>query len=380
MLAGFVVLGVLVWWLRGALDPTSAPVPPPSQVAASDARVSPARAPARPLRAPVEAPPVLEMPEPPDLGGHDTVDPCTAGWEPVIPSGYDTTTIEGTTVAWSPGLPPTSWAYDVAFKATSVAYLIGGLLDEAAALTATSRRDRLTVIIYPSQAEFFARTRAPRWSSGLYDGGAVRLPVTPAAELGIAIPALRHEIMHAQLHTAVGCMPAWLNEGLAMYFDASPPLRDWLAMLRGSDSFDRTQLQGPTLVKLSAEAAQRAYAESLAMIIFAVEHGGEASLKTAVQTLRAALRESPRAGLELWDRLYPGASRSVVLDSLARKMFGMPVGRELDAILKGPLCCYGLRAVTELSCHPGSPPPEAPTRGSWLERSGPRRAYCQVAW
>jgi hypothetical protein len=378
VIVGFLVLGVLVWLLRAALEPAPAPV------SVFDAGVASRLAqPALPQvsRGAIAAlPPAAEIPEPPNLRGHDAVDPCTAGWEPVIPPSYDTATALGITVAWLPAEAASPSPYDVALKPTAVAYLINGLLEEAAALTATARREQLTVIIYPSQADYVARTGAPRWSGGLYDGGAVRLPLTPSADLGVATSTLRHELMHAQLHTAVGCMPAWFNEGISMYFAGTPPVREWIRMVRSRDPFDLAPLQAPSLSEMTSDNAYRAYAESLAMIVFVIEHTGEAGLRTTVQTLQAAVRESPRAGLELWDRLVPGAGHSAVLDSLARKIFGVALGSELDTILKGAVCCYGLRAVTELGCRAGSPPLDGASKDGWLDRSGPRRAFCRSTW
>jgi hypothetical protein len=402
---GFVVLGVLVWWLRGALE--TAPVAPVTPVAVprASAPAAPVAPVARPAVTALPLPEVHEVREPPDLRGHDAVDPCTAGWEPAIPAGFDKVTALGITVAWSPLDAAAASPYDIAPRPTAVAYLVNGLLDEAATLTGTARRERLTVIVYASQAEYFARTGAPRWSSGLYDGGAVRMPVTLTAELGVAAATLRHELMHAQLHAAVGCIPAWFNEGVAMYFAGAPPVREWMQMLRGHEPFDLAALQGPSLAEMTSDNARRAYAESLAMVMLLVEQTGEPGLRTALQTLEGLKRESPRAGLELWDRLVPGTGHGTVIDALARKVFGVPTGGELDAILRGPMCCAGLRAVSELSCRAGPPPPEGagregwidersesrgrgPTgsaggegaRPLWIDRIGPRRVACRASW
>jgi hypothetical protein len=326
------------------------------------------------LAAVPELPP---RPEPPPLHGHDTVDPCTAGWESAIPSGYDTVIVDGITVAWLPGERTNPGPYDVAFTPTSVAYLVTGLLEEAAQLTGTPRRELLTVIVDPSRESFLARSGAPAWSDGIYDGGAVRLEVKPSADLGVQIPTLRHELMHAQLHATVGCMPSWLNEGLAMYFAGSPPARLWVRMLRSPDTFDLTALEVPSLATMPEDRAERAYAESLAMVVFIVERTGEPGLRAAVRALGTLSRESPRGALDLWERLYPGAGHPEVLDSLARKIFGVTPGSELDDIFKGAICCYGLRAVNELGCRGA---PLRPDKTSWLDQTSSPRAMCSATW
>src|SRR5262249_50613198 len=146
-------------------------------------------------------------------------------------------------------------------------------------------------------------------------------------------------------HTAVGCMPAWLNEGLAMYYAGAPPIRPWLRMLRNPDAFDLATLEVASFAAMPDDRAERAYAESLAMIIYAVERSGEPGLRATVQSLRTAHPEH-----SVWDRLYPGAGHRAVLDVLARKVFGVPLGGELDAMFRGAICCHGLRAVSELGC------------------------------
>jgi hypothetical protein len=284
---------------------------------------------------------------------------------------------QGITVGWSPGEATKPWPYDVTLKPTAVAYLVNGLLAEAAALTGTPRRKRLTVIVYPSQEDFVARTGIPTWADGLYDGGAVRLAVDPGSELGVNTATLRHELMHAQLHAAVGCMPAWFNEGLAMYFAGTPPARQWVRILRSPDDFDLTSLQVPTLAKLPGDRAERAYAESLAMIVFIVERSGEAGLKAAVQTLGAAVHESPRAGLNFWERLYPRTGHRDVLNALAQKVFGLALGSELDAVFTAAVCCYGFRTVRAFGCRGALARSDKTT---WVDQSSSPRAVCRATW
>jgi hypothetical protein len=372
------VVCVLVGWLRGAIDPAG----PPGAASPATATLKPTTpvpVPA-PASAPTPQPAIPALPPPqdaPELHGHDTADPCTAGWEPAIPAGYDTVMADGVTVAWPPGPAVNPGPYDVTVKPTAIAYLANGLLEEAAALTGTPRRERLLVIIYPSKDSFTAATHAPAWADGLYDGGAVRLAIQSNTELGVLISTLRHELMHAQLHTAAGCMPAWFNEGVAMYFAGTPPARPWVRMLRNPDGFDLASLQVPTLEAMPKDRAERAYAESLAMIVFLVERSGEPGLKAAVAALRAASRESPRAGLDLWDRLYPGTGHRAVLDSLAHKLFGVSLGSELDALWKGAICCYGLRAVSEMGCRAAPPRPD---KTAWLDQASAPRAACYATW
>ena len=378
MIVGLLVVCVLVGWLRSATEPARSPgstADDPEKLKSATRTATTATQP--PMPATPAIPELPPPPEAPELHDHDTVDPCTAGWEATAPAGFETVAADGITVAWLPGQIVNPGPYDVAVKPTAVAYLVNGLLEEAAALSGTQRRDRLVVIIYPSRDSLMAMTHAPAWADGLYDGGAVRLAAQPSGDLGVSISTLRHEVMHAQLHAAVGCMPSWFNEGLAMYFAGTPPARQWVRMLRSPDAFDLTSLEAPALDAMPGDRAERAYAESLAMIVFLVEHSGEGGLQTAVQTLRATARPSPHAGLDLWQRLYPSTGHREVLDALAHKIFGVPLGSELDGLWKGAICCHGLRAVSELGCRGA---PLRPDKTAWLDQTSSPRAACYTTW
>lgn len=375
VIVGLVGVCVGLWLLRGALEPEPPPLarapepaPEPAIAAAALPTAIPAPQPA--------APQLPGPPEPPDLRGNDTVDPCTSTVDPEVPPGYETVTADGITVAWQPGAEANPGPYDAALQPIPIAYLVKGLLTEAAALTATARREQLTVIVYPSRDSFHTATHAPAWSDGVYNG-AVSLAVKPRADLGVEVRALRHELMHAQLHAAVGCMPAWFNEGLAMYFAGAPPVRTWLKMLRDPGTFDLDALSVPTFAFLPDQRAERAYAESLAMIVYLVQRSGEPGLPTAIRTLQTLGRGTPRAGLNLWDRLYPGAGHRAVVDALAKKLLGASPGGELDAIFRGVVCCHGMRSVAELGCR--SVPPR-PGEKYWIDETGSPRAWCDATW
>jgi hypothetical protein len=313
-------------------------------------------------------------PEVPELHGHDSVDPCLGASNPAPPAGFETVMVDGVTVAWRPGPLAPQGPYDVAVAPTAIAYLVHGLLTEASALTGTPRREQILVVIYPPEA-FHAETRAPRWADGIYDG-AVRMAGHPSAELGVEISTLRHELMHAQIHP-VGCMPSWLNEGTAMYFAGAPPIALWTRMLRSPDSFDLAEVSVPSFAVLPTESAERAYAESLAMVLYVVDRGGEAGLRAAVQALRAAGTGTPRPSQELWDQLYPGVGHRAVVDAMAHRVFGVFPGRELDAMLRGPICCHGLRAVGQLRCRGVAPRGD---RRRWVDFAATPASVCDAAW
>lgn len=286
-----------------------------------------------------------------DATSQHTADPCTAIEEPVIPSTFEQVTAANITVAWdaSAGTGP----YDAPLRPVTLAYTVAGLLEEAAQLTGTDRRQSLAVIIDASSEDFQARTKTPAWVGGLYDGGAVHLSAYPRGDVGVVMTALRHEVMHAQMHASVGCTPFWFNEGLANYFAGSAPTREWVAMVRTGEPFDLTTLRDPAILDVKAENAHRMYAVSLAMVLYLVHRGGEIAIREAVRLAQSA--DTIRVALDLWPRMTTNVDYRIVLDALAQKVFGMAPGPELDALLKGPLCCHNLRTPAELQCRaPGT--------------------------
>jgi hypothetical protein len=165
-------------------------------------------------------------------------------------------------------------------------------------------------------------------------------------------------------------MPAWFNEGLAMYFAGTAPLSEWLAQLRHPEPLEVKTLAAPTIDEDRTEIVLRLYAQSLAMIVYIVERGGETGLRTAVQTAHIGEKA-------LWDRIAPGIDERPVLDVLARRLFGVARGPELDAVLANTICCYGLRSLTDLGCR-GVPP--RPGETIWTDRTNSPRATCSTRW
>jgi tetratricopeptide (TPR) repeat protein len=79
----------------------------------------------------------------------------------------------------------------------------------------------INVILYTDR-QFRDITGAPDWAGAGYDGQ-IRMPVAGAAQnLPEFDRILTHELTHAMLHSvAARNLPAWLNEGLAMYFEGN---------------------------------------------------------------------------------------------------------------------------------------------------------------
>jgi hypothetical protein len=80
--------------------------------------------------------------------------------------------------------------------------------------------ETITVILYTNR-EFHDITRSPSWATGNYDGR-IRIAVGGTLPSGDLDRALTHELVHAVVASAAPRrVPAWLNEGLATYLEAS---------------------------------------------------------------------------------------------------------------------------------------------------------------
>jgi tetratricopeptide (TPR) repeat protein len=79
----------------------------------------------------------------------------------------------------------------------------------------------INVILYTDK-QFHDITGAPEWAGAGFDGQ-IRMPVAGATQnLGEFDRILTHELTHAMLASiAARNVPAWLNEGLAMYFEGN---------------------------------------------------------------------------------------------------------------------------------------------------------------
>ena len=340
LLAGLAIVGLVVWLWRSEREPARIAERPSAAP----------RAPVTTPRAPSSAPALersarsatLPRAQLFDASARHTADPCTAPIDPVIPRGFEQITEANITIAWDPA--EASGAFDRPLRPVALAHAVAGLLAEAAQLTGTDRREQLTVIVDPSPDAMQARTRTPAWVGGLYDGGAVHVPARPSADLGVAMATLRHEVMHAHVHATVGCVPFWFNEGLADYFAQDVPLREWIALVRDREAFELPR--DPSVLDLHDEHAARLYAVSLAMVVYLVQQRGEQGVREAVR-----IAQSTDTPLALWEALHANVDHRALVDALATKLFGMPPGVELDAIVRGTLCCRKLRQPTEVTCH-----------------------------
>jgi tetratricopeptide (TPR) repeat protein len=149
---------------------------------------------------------------------------------------------------------------------TSAFWRIGSTLGEYPSNT-------VITILY-TEKQFRDVTDAPEWSSGQFDGR-IRIP---AAGAGLKPErferVLTHELAHAMVSSiAPRGVPAWLNEGLAQYFEGQDPL-DAERRLRGTRKRIPLQSLDRNFRRFDAADARVAYDQALLAVAVMAERPG----------------------------------------------------------------------------------------------------------
>lgn len=140
------------------------------------------------------------------------------------------------------------------------------------------------VILYGNR-DFKSLTNAPDWSGGLYDGK-IRIPVGGLTVMNDNLRRiLYHEYAHVLIHIlARNHVPLWLNEGLAQWAAGERSTHLELRQAKGKKiiSFSRFER---SFAGLSETEAAQAYAQSLSLTNFLIEHSGEEQVIEVLRSL-----------------------------------------------------------------------------------------------
>ena len=139
----------------------------------------------------------------------------------------------------------------------------------------------ILAVLYADQ-QFRDVTQSPAWTKALFDGK-IHLPIGgPIENEALLKKVVYHEFTHALVHQlSRGKTPAWLNEGLALYFEGRGPV-------------DRDQLTLPLLpldglhgsfIKYDEPTARRAYAESRSATAYLIDRYGFFRIKLLLEGL-----------------------------------------------------------------------------------------------
>ena len=120
----------------------------------------------------------------------------------------------------------------------------------------------IVTVLY-TEKQFHDITRAPNWAGGQYDGR-IRIPVAGASrDPRLFEIVLVHELVHAMIAgIAPSGVPAWMDEGLAQYFDGTDAKDARRRMKQIGVSIPLKYLQHG-FGRLTSAQAQVAYDESL---------------------------------------------------------------------------------------------------------------------
>jgi hypothetical protein len=146
----------------------------------------------------------------------------------------------------------------------------------------------VTVVLY-TQEQFRDITRAPAWAAGAYDGR-IRIPIRGALNRPEELArVLSHELAHAMIQgIAPSGVPTWLNEGLAVTFEAGgvESAQAQLAISPRRLPFERL---ARNFKGLSGDNARLAYAQSAVMAQRLVDEGGGSGIVAILQDLAAGV-------------------------------------------------------------------------------------------
>jgi hypothetical protein len=168
------------------------------------------------------------------------------------------------------------------------------------------------VILYTRQ-NFKTVTGAHDWVGGLFDGR-IRIPVKNflSAEEEIR-GTIRHEYTHVAVDYVTKKVPAWLNEGLAQYYERRA-ISGWMPLLKKAKNakllFSLEEITGNFTRHKDANRARLAYAQSHSLMLFIMEEYGPKVVgqflkklgegKTAAEACRAAMHLSLEDLYEDW--------------------------------------------------------------------------------
>ncbi|HAS52893.1 MAG: hypothetical protein A2X56_12930 [Nitrospirae bacterium GWC2_57_13] len=145
------------------------------------------------------------------------------------------------------------------------------------------------VILYSDQ-QFRDVTDAPGWSGGIFDGK-IRIPI---AGIEQETPGLRrllyHEYTHAAVRSITPRVPAWLNEGLAQYFEGpeiTAAQQEALRRIARDGKLPRLSALEGSFMGLGGSDAAYAYLFSLSAVRHMVDRYGMYRVKAVLDELAA---------------------------------------------------------------------------------------------
>ncbi|MFT7667342.1 MAG: tetratricopeptide (TPR) repeat protein [Planctomycetota bacterium] len=145
-------------------------------------------------------------------------------------------------------------------------------------------------VVFYKRAEFAEITGIGHWAGGAFDG-VIRIPLGEFAKQRSELKRiLRHELVHFFVRSLGGKqVPAWLNEGLAQWFEEtsltirSARVEGTNQSLKGLEFFPLAKLRGTLATMKDENDISRAYAQSLAFVDYLARIYGDLVLYEMVK-------------------------------------------------------------------------------------------------
>ncbi|MBL8955308.1 MAG: hypothetical protein JNK82_31330, partial [Myxococcaceae bacterium] len=228
-----------------------------------------------------------------------------------IHTGYQRLERGGTTLMW----PRDALTL---VQVDELLYTVNRALDEAAQLTGTERRRKLTVVAYPGHSELLAVTCTRAWTAAVYDG-TLRVVLSQKGG-GADLKIVRHETLHAQVSRFANKAPRWFHEGLAQSFaQQTDRKRGWPLMVKNKVWIPFTSLDGSFQAFEQSEDASLAYVQSYAMAELMRDCGGDAAISRAIDGFQAG---------ETTDAVLQGACGRPVTGEQLLEFMARPTGAQ----------------------------------------------------
>lgn len=145
----------------------------------------------------------------------------------------------------------------------------------------------ITVYLAPTQREFDVLTngRLPHWSAAVAMPVS-RLIVLKAGHFERQTQTIQHELSHVLLYGAVGRVPVWFNEGVAMWVSQEWRLQHTASVLYAVLSGGLIPLSEiDSVLQFPSVKADLAYTESLLAVLYIIRLGGENAIVAMISEL-----------------------------------------------------------------------------------------------
>lgn len=148
--------------------------------------------------------------------------------------------------------------------------------------------DRPTPVVLYAEKDFHDITQTPDWAGAVYDGR-LKFPVRGLVAGSELDRVVRHEYAHSLIAAlANGRIPAWLNEGLAMWAEEESfgDRRDWAEQILSTRQLLPLASLSQSFAGMPREVVHQAYAQSYLTVLVLVDQYDERRLPRLLEALR----------------------------------------------------------------------------------------------